>query len=256
MASAPFKTRILAGVKVPDTPLITAILDFSKEYYDEMSYNHVVRSWLLGALIASKTPTFTSPISDSPVPFDAEIQAISALTHDVAWDCRKAGENFCTATKRFEVDCADGAITVLKRHFKKQPQDGVGWDDRKLQLLWDAVALHSIPSIAYHKEPEVAMTCSGVRADFVGTNFPGGLVTWDEWDVIVAEFPRVVKVGKEGVEEEFKVSVMGLLKALCEDKPETTYDNLVGNFGEAMFEEFKEKRALENGVIMEPDLKR
>jgi hypothetical protein len=39
-------------------------------------------------------------------------------------------------------------------------------DERRLQLAWDAIALHSTASIALHKEPEVMICCAGIIADF------------------------------------------------------------------------------------------
>lgn len=56
MASDKLPTRVLAGVTVPDTPLITKALDLAKVYSTEYTYNHVVRSLLFGFIIADKLP--------------------------------------------------------------------------------------------------------------------------------------------------------------------------------------------------------
>ena len=56
MASEELRTRVLAGVTVPDTPLITKALDFAKEHSTDYTYNHIVRSFLFGFIIADKIP--------------------------------------------------------------------------------------------------------------------------------------------------------------------------------------------------------
>ena len=39
---------------------------------------------------------------------------------------------------------------------------------QQIQLVWDAIALHTTRSIALHKKPEVAMTHSGIAVDAIG----------------------------------------------------------------------------------------
>src|SRR5580692_3299943 len=39
---------------------------------------------------------------------------------------------------------------------------------RQIQLVWDAIALHTTPTLALHKEPEVVMTHSGIAVDVLG----------------------------------------------------------------------------------------
>ena len=40
-------TRLLAGVSVPDTPLISRAIDIARERSKPYLFNHVMRSWLL-----------------------------------------------------------------------------------------------------------------------------------------------------------------------------------------------------------------
>lgn len=80
-----------------------------------------------------------------------------------------------------------------------------------------------------HKEPEVVATTIGISTDFVGTSpADGGHLTWEAWNGIVKEFPRLGM--KEGIRD--------ILCNLCRTKPETTYDNFVGDFGERYVEGF------------------
>lgn len=45
-------TKALAGVTVSDTPLITKAYELAQKNLNDVSFNHVVRSWLFGTLIA------------------------------------------------------------------------------------------------------------------------------------------------------------------------------------------------------------
>ena len=56
MAIDSIPTRVLAGVTVPDTPLITKALEFAKEHSTDYTYNHINRSLLFGFVIADKIP--------------------------------------------------------------------------------------------------------------------------------------------------------------------------------------------------------
>ena len=198
-----------------------------------MAYNHVVRSWLFGFVIAGKIPELKDR--------DLEVHSISAILHDLGWDT--TGE-LVSKDKRFEVDGANAA-----RDFLKSEAVGDKWDFRRLQLVWDAIALHTTPSIASYKEPEVVATTNGIGSDFGGPKGPfGQFLTEEEYQKIVDELPRLGL--KEGIRE--------IMCGLCRNKPETTvsvldspsfllfrcriwlrgvdfhqqYDNFVGQFGE------------------------
>jgi hypothetical protein len=78
----------------------------------------------------------------------------------------------------------------------------------------------------------------GVTVDFFGSRFPGGLIAQDEYDSVVKELPLV----------QFKESVKRKMCGLCQNKPETTYDNFVRDFGERLVEGYSAK--LINAVDM------
>ena len=81
----------------------------------------------------------------------------------------------------------------------------------------------------HHKEPEVVATSHGIHADFCGPELAfGGHLTWEEWNAIVKELPRLGL--KEGLRE--------ICCRLCRTKPGTTYDNFVGQYGERFVEGF------------------
>ena len=210
-----FATRIFAGVTVPDTPAINASLAYARAHSSDLVYNHVVRSWLFGTLIASKLPS----LQDT----DLEVHAVSALLHDLGWD--NTGE-LVSPDKRFEIDGAIAAREFLQREI--QPS----WEPRRLQLVFDSIALHSTSTIARFKEPEVVAANMGIDIDFTGPQgSPNGTVSQAEFDAVNAAFPRL----------RFFNGTAEISLWLCRTKPETTYDNFVSDFGEAYLPGFTRK---------------
>ncbi|KAL8687766.1 MAG: hypothetical protein Q9218_006153 [Villophora microphyllina] len=208
MSSIP--TRVYGGVTVPDTPLVASALSYARAHMADSFYNHVVRSWLFGFAIADKLPELKER--------DREVHSVAAILHDLGWDCTN---ELVSKNDRFEVDGANAARDFLKR------EAGEAYDKHRLQLVWDAIALHTTTSIAWHKEPEVVATSYGIRTDFAGVHgVPNGALSQKEYDAIVKEVPRL------GMKDDFKE----VMCALCRTKPQTTYDNIVGDWGEKYVE--------------------
>lgn len=206
-------TRQLAGITVPDTPLITAAIDLARKHLDDWAYNHVMRSWLFGCAVAQKVPGLSNQ--------DRELHSIAAILHDMGWDERNT---FVSNDKIFEVDGADAA-----RSFVEQQASSPEWDQHRKQLLWDAIALHTHPSVAMYKEPEVKATAIGIATDFTGpAGVPGGALTKEEWESIVNHFPRTG----------FKSGVLNRLCSFCRTKPDVTYNSFVGEIGEALLDDY------------------
>jgi hypothetical protein len=108
------------------------------------------------------------------------------------------------------VDGANAARSFLKERGISTPQ---------MQVVWDAIALHTTRSIALHKEPEVAMTHSGIAADVLGAGLDR--IPRDKQGAIRAEFPRM----------EFKNGLKECRCNIARRKPESTFDNIVRDFG-------------------------
>ena len=209
-------SRQVAGITVPDTPLITAAIALARHHLEDWAYNHVMRSWLFGIVIADRIPDLANR--------DRELHSVAAILHDLGWDEKNT---FVSTDKIFEVDGADAA-----RGFVEQQPSAGEWDQHRKQLLWDAVALHTYPSVALYKEPEVRATAIGIGTDFRGVaGVPGGALTDAEWEAIVQQFPRTG----------FKPNVLNKLCGFCRSKPQTTYDTFVGELGEALVEDYSRK---------------
>lgn len=75
---------------------------------------------------------------------------------------RAFNTSYISTDKIFPVDGADAARDFIRK------AGGPGWNDHRLQLVWDAIALHTDLEIARFKEPEVAIMCAGTYTELVG----------------------------------------------------------------------------------------
>lgn len=199
----------IAGVPLPDSPLVQAALSFARRHLDDIAYNHVLRCTAFSILISDRVAALQKR--------DRELHVIATILHDLGWD--KTG-TFVSPDKRFEVDGANAA-----REFVRSSEFASEWDERRVQLLWDAVALHTTPDIAWHKEAEVKATQLGILADFGGVPVLrafGFELTEEEWKAVCKEYPR----------SGFKEGVKDVICGFCKNKPATTFDNFAGDFGE------------------------
>jgi hypothetical protein len=115
-----------------------------------------------------------------------------------------------TTENRFEVDGANAARAFLSDR---------GISTRQIQLVWDAIALHTTPTLALHKEPEVVMTHSGIAVDVLGAGLDR--IPQDKQRTILSEFPRLA----------FKDQFKGCLCSVVRQKPMTAIDNILRDFG-------------------------
>jgi hypothetical protein len=194
--------RVLAGITVPDTPVIALALDRARSESEPYLFNHAVRSWLFAARIAQL----------KSIAHDGEVVAVGVLLHDLTLTKGFRGP------RRFEVEAADIARAFVRDQ---------GFDEGRAQLVWDSVALNSTPSIGSFKEAEVALCTAGIGLDFAGwqyDRFPS-----QEMAGILDAFPRL------DMKRCFTDSVCGLVKA----SPETTYDNFARDFGERFVPGYK-----------------
>jgi len=188
-------TRLLAGVSLPDTQLISQAIEFARERSEPYLFNHAMRSWLFAALLAERQKTA----------HDAEVLAVTTILHDLGL------EQAFDGPLRFEVEGANAA-----RAFAREQ----GIDERRAQLIWDGVALNSTPSIALYKEPEIALATMGIGFDWGGFGYEA--LTGAEVAEIVEAYPRL------GMKERFTKAVCRIV----ETRPATTYDNFARDFGE------------------------
>ena len=188
-------TRLLAGASVPDTAMIAGALDYAQRLSEPDLFNHAMRSWLFAARIGQL----------KGIDCDQEVVAVGTILHDIGLTAGVSGPN------RFEVNGADAARSFIKER---------GFSDHRSQLIWDLVALNSTPSIALHKEPEVALGTMGIGLDWGGFGLEA--IPAAEIAEIVAAFPRL----------KMKHMFAETCRHLVTTRPEVSYDNFLSDFGE------------------------
>ena len=196
------ETRVVAGVLVPDTPVIARAIEHARIHSENYLFNHAMRSWLFSVSLAQQRQ----------ISHDAEVLAVATLLHDIG-----LAQSF-DGPLRFEVEGANAA---------RQFGQSAGFDGRRCQLVWDTVALNSTPSIALHKETEVALSTAGIALDWGGWGFesmPRARIT-----EIVDAFPRL------GMKQQFAHAVCRIV----ETRPASTYDNFARDFGERFVPGYK-----------------
>jgi hypothetical protein len=187
----------IAGVDVIDTPLVRDAQSFALAHSTHSVYNHMMRSWLLGAIVVNANATLRDTV-------DLEVQALASILHDLGLDPTKDSP-IVSPDKRFEVDGATAARNFVQTH-----EDGQSWSEVRLQLLWDSIALHATFGIADYKQPEVELVSEGAVTDFLGPQ-PG--ITSEEFNALLEVFPR----------EDFETAFNTSMIRICRSKPNTTY---------------------------------
>jgi hypothetical protein len=194
--------RLLAGASVPDTPLVSRAIEYAREHSDPYLFNHVMRSWLFAVILARRNRT----------EHDEEVLAVATILHDLGLAAAFNGP------LRFEVEGANAARAFVQK---------LGVDDRRAQLIWDAVALDSTPSIALHKEVEVALSTAGIGLDWGGWGYEA--LTEAQMATILDAFPRL----------DMKRQFTRATCRIVETRPDTTYDNFARDFGERFVPGYK-----------------
>ena len=195
-------TRRLAGVSVPDSPLVSRATEYARENSEPYLFNHVMRSWLFAVTLAQLKQSA----------HDEEVLAVAILLHDLGLSKAFNGP------LRFEVEGANAARAFARN---------AAIDDRRAQLIWDGVALNSTPSIGLHKEVEVALCTAGIGLDWGGWGYEA--LTEAQVAAIVAAFPRL----------DMKRQFTRAACRIVETRPDTTYDNFARDFGERFVPGYK-----------------
>jgi len=128
---------------LPDSELCQAAIAYAQSVSEPFLFNHVMRSALLAELIGQKRR----------LAYDREVLCVSAVLHDLGLT------KIATVDARFEIEGADAAREfVLKR----------GMSERQIELVWDAIALHTTAEIPLRKGHEIALCQLGIAADLAG----------------------------------------------------------------------------------------
>jgi hypothetical protein len=179
--------RQIAGIPIPDSALAAEATELVRDTESDLLFDHSLRVYLFGALQGQRRG----------LSFDAELLYIGALFHDMGLT-----EKYRSPDERFEVDSANTARGFLERH---------GVPEASIELVWDAIALHTTPGIPKWKKPEVALVTAGVELDVLGLGYDDVPDTAREQ--VLAAFPRV----------DFKRRIVQAFADGFAHKPQTTF---------------------------------
>lgn len=147
---------------LPDSELCTAAIEYARTVSDPPLFHHVMRSALLAERIGRQ----------QGVQYDREVLCVSVVLHDLGLTKLAAVET------RFEIEGADQAKSFLAER---------GMSERRVEIVWDAIALHTTAEIPLRKCPETALCQLGIAAD-LGIATPG-VVTDAVLDEVLTAYP-------------------------------------------------------------------
>jgi hypothetical protein len=151
----------------PTTPLAVRAVEYVRACETEPVANHSLRSYLFAVLLAEHQGL------RPPADFDPDLLFFACLLHDLGTSPVAGG------TQRFEVDGADLAARFLT-------DNGVGAPG--VDLVWEAIALHSTPGIAERRGALAYLTRRGVGIDFgPGSEF----ITDAQGQAVHSRYPRL-----------------------------------------------------------------
>jgi HD superfamily phosphodiesterase len=180
--------KAIAGIQIPDSKLARAATELVRDTESDLLFHHSTRVYYFGALAGTR----------KKLKFDPELLYVGAMFHDMGLT-----KEYGSATERFEVDGANAARDFLRQH---------AIDEVSIDVVWDAIALHTTPGIPQHKKPEVALVTTGVEMDVLGIGYV---------EVGDAQREAIVKAHPRG--DHFKEQIIHAFHDGFCHKPETTF---------------------------------
>jgi hypothetical protein len=154
----------IAGIKIPDSQMARDLTQFIRDTESDLLFHHSTRVYLFGALTGER----------KGLKYDPELLYVGAMFHDIGLTDR-----YRQSQLRFEVNGANAARDFLRRY---------GIPEASVEIVWDAIALHTTPGIPEHKKAEVALVTSGVEMDVLGIAYEQ--FTDAQREAVVAAHPR------------------------------------------------------------------
>jgi HD superfamily phosphodiesterase len=177
----------IAGVVIPDTPLVAAITAHIRAVEDDLLFNHSRRVFLFGALQGRR----------SGLQPDLELLYAGAMFHDIGLT-----QHYRNSTLRFEVDGANAARDFLLEH---------GVDESDADKVWLGIALHTTPGVPEFRAPETALVTAGVETDVLGIGRDD--LAPEDLAAVTAAHPR----------PDFKQQILAAFNEGMKHRPQTTF---------------------------------
>jgi hypothetical protein len=189
----------LGNVKIPDSKMARELTQLIRDTESDLLFNHSTRVYFFGALTGQR----------KGLKFDPELLYVGAMFHDIGLT-----ERYRQSQNRFEVDGANAAREFLRSY---------GIPETDVDLVWDAIALHTTPGIPEHKRAEVALVTSGVEMDVLGLAYEQ--FTELEREAVVRAYPRG---------DDFKNAIIRAFYDGMKHRPDSTFgtvnDDVLAHF--------------------------
>ena len=184
-------SKIIAGIPIPDSSLSRQVDQLVRDTESDLLYHHSNRVFLFGALTGDR----------KGLKVDRELLYVGAMFHDMGLQAP-----YASADERFEVDGANAAAEFMRSH---------NINERDIEDVWDAIALHTTPGIPQHKRPVVALVTAGVEMDVLGIAYD--MFTPGQRQEVCAHHPRG---------HDFKNGIINAFRDGTIKKPQTTFGNV------------------------------
>jgi hypothetical protein len=154
----------ITRITIPDSKMARDLTQFIRDTESDLLFHHSTRVYLFGALTGER----------KGLKFDPELLYVGAMFHDIGLT-----DGYRRSQLRFEVDGANAARDFLRSH---------GIPEASVEIVWDAIALHTTPGVPEHKKAEVALVTAGVEMDVLGIAYEQ--FTDAQREAVVAAYPR------------------------------------------------------------------
>lgn len=174
----------VAGIKLPESAIARAALQFSQRHCPDYLFNHCMRTFLFGAVA----------LQAQQRQYDAGQAFAAAALHDLG-----LLPAFETPTASFEIDGANRAEQLMLES---------GLSPRDADIVWHAIVLHDVRfALTRRQGPEAMLVAIGAGSDVDGPD--AGAIDVRQAQEIVAAFPRL----------QFKKRFTALAVEHCKRKP-------------------------------------
>ena len=180
----------IAGIQLPDTPLVHDVTDYIRAQENDLLFDHSRRVFFFGALQGLRRGL-------QP---DLELLYVGAMFHDIGLT-----EPYRSSNLRFEVDGANAARDFLLQH---------GVDEADARKVWLSIALHTTPGVPEFLDPEIALVTAGVETDVLGIGLDD--LSPDQLAAVTAVHPR----------HDFKHRILQAFTDGNVHRPRTTFGNV------------------------------
>lgn len=184
-------TNAIAGIHVPDSSMARQITELVRDTASPLLFHHSSRVFYFASLAGKRLG----------LKYDDELLYAGCMFHDMGLTHQHSSD--CC---RFEVDGANAARDFLEGH---------GVNERDIERVWTAIALHTTPGIPEHMHPLIALVTAGVETDVLGLHHEG--LSADDRDAVVFAHPRG---------DQFKEAIIQTFYNGIRHKPQTTFGNV------------------------------